>query len=92
MVGSVPFVSATTGKGCLRSLRLSSGDGTPLEQTKIPAVIESIRDAGATVHPGPSCIQLLPALIYSDTDLEELLNSVKVGLAGYGRQYYKDDV
>lgn len=86
MVGNVPFVSATTGAGCLRSLRLSTSDGTPLDQAKIPAVVAAIRDAGAVVHPGPSCIQLLPALIYSDDDLQELLNSVKMGLAAYARK------
>jgi adenosylmethionine-8-amino-7-oxononanoate aminotransferase len=85
MVGDVPLVSATTGKGCLRSLRLSNEDGTPLAQTEVPAVIAAIRDAGALVHPGPSCIQLLPALIYSDSDLGELLNYVKAGLTAYAR-------
>jgi adenosylmethionine-8-amino-7-oxononanoate aminotransferase len=85
MVGNVSLVSATTGRGCLRALRLSGGDGTPLDQAEIPSVIAAIRDAGALVHPGPSCIQLLPALIYSDNDLDELLNCLKVGLAAYAR-------
>lgn len=84
MVGEVPLVSATTGKGCLRALRLSRG-GTPLEQSEIPTVVAAIRAAGALVHPGPSCVQLLPALIYSDPDLDELLNRVKAGLANYAR-------
>jgi hypothetical protein len=90
MVDSVPFVNATTGMGCLRSLRLSDNDGTPLDQAKIPVIVAAIRDAGAIVHPGPSCIQILPALIYSDADLEELLHSVKVGLAAYARNNCKD--
>lgn len=86
MVGNETLVNATTGMGCLRSLRLSAGDGTPLAQAEIPAVVAAIRDAGAIVHPGPSCIQLLPALVYSDADLDELLNSVKLGLAAYARK------
>jgi adenosylmethionine-8-amino-7-oxononanoate aminotransferase len=89
MVGNEPLVNATTGMGCLRSLRLSYGDGTPLEQAEVPAVIAAIREAGALVHPGPSCIQLLPALIYSDADLDELLNCVKRGLAAYAQGYLK---
>lgn len=83
MVGTKPLVSATTGKGCLRSLRLSDGEGKPLDQAEIPSVVSAIRDAGALVHPGPSCIQLIPALTYSDVNLDELLSSVGLGLAAY---------
>ncbi len=78
-------VSGTSGMGCLRSLRLSKSDGTPLEPNEVENVIEAIRDAGALVHPGPSCIQLLPALIYSEDDLTELLGRIRAGLAAYFR-------
>jgi len=87
MVNTIPLVTNTTGKGCLRSLRLSNVDGTPLDQPKIPAVVAAIRDAGALVHPGPSCIQLLPALIYSDSELDELLGAITSGLASYTRTH-----
>ena len=86
LVTEEDFVSGTMGVGCLRSLHLSSGDGAPLEQAQVPVVIDAIRDAGALVHPGPSCIQLLPALIYSDTELDELLSCVRAGLAAYARR------
>jgi adenosylmethionine-8-amino-7-oxononanoate aminotransferase len=86
MVVNEPLVSATTGMGCLRSLRLSVSNGTPLEQAEVPAVVAAIRDEGALVHPGPSCIQILPALIYSEAELDELLNYVAAGLAAYARR------
>ncbi|WP_406316690.1 aminotransferase class III-fold pyridoxal phosphate-dependent enzyme [Streptosporangium sp. NBC_01639] len=85
LVDQEPLVSATTGKGCLRSLRLRGPDGEPLSPTEVPAVVAAIREAGALVHPGPSCVQLLPALVYGDDDLDELLERVSAGLAEYKR-------
>jgi len=88
MVEEEPLVSATTGAGCLRSLRLCAGDGVLLEQSEVPAVVAAIREAGALVHPGPNCIQLLPALIYTDEDLSELLTRVRVGLRAYAQRVF----
>lgn len=78
-------ISGTSGMGCLRALRLSKSDGTPLGPDEVANAIAAIRDAGALVHPGPSCIQLLPALIYSEDDLNQLLGCVKAGLTAYFR-------
>ena len=79
------IVTATTGAGCLRAVRLGTVD-EPLPQEEIPAVLAAVRKAGALVHQGPSCIQLLPALIYSDEDLDTLLGRVHDGLAAHGRR------
>lgn len=79
------IVTATTGAGCLRAVRLGDADG-PLPQEEVPAAVAAVRDAGALVHPGPSCIQLLPALIYSDDDLDALLRCVTEGLAAHARR------
>jgi adenosylmethionine-8-amino-7-oxononanoate aminotransferase len=83
MVAREPLVSGTTGTGCFRSLRLHGADGGPLPATEVPFVMAAIRDAGALVHASPDGIQLVPALVYTEEDLAELLGCVSAGLAAY---------
>jgi adenosylmethionine-8-amino-7-oxononanoate aminotransferase len=86
LVAEEPLVSATTGTGCFRSVRLRATDASPLPSAEVPAVIAAIRDADAVVHAAPDGIQLLPALIYSEDDLAELLGCIRTGLATYRRR------
>ncbi|HEX5534484.1 MAG TPA: daptide-type RiPP biosynthesis aminotransferase [Actinomycetales bacterium] len=83
IVEEEPLVTGTTGKGCFRSLRLRGDDGGPLPSTEVPNVQAAIRDAGAVVHAAPDGIQLVPALVYTEEELGELLDCVRAGLAGY---------
>lgn len=83
MPGEVPLVNGVSGKGCLRAIRLAAEDGIPLSRAEIPDVVDAIREAGATVHPGPGCVQLLPALIYDMADLQELLSRIAAGITDY---------
>ena len=83
MLGTIPLVTGVSGRGCLRAIRLAGEDGAPLSRHEIPAVIDAIREAGATVHPGPGCVQLLPALVYDMSDLEDLLSCVAAGISSY---------
>ncbi|MFE7094356.1 daptide-type RiPP biosynthesis aminotransferase [Streptomyces erythrochromogenes] len=85
MVAERPDVTAATGVGCFRALRLCGLDGTLLPQTEVPAVVAAIRAAGAIVHPGPHGIQLFPALTYREAELAELLERVRTGLTAYAR-------
>lgn len=83
MLGAVPLVTGLSGKGCLRAIRLASEDGVPLSRQEIPIVIDSIREAGATVHPGPGCVQILPALVYDMADLDELFSCIATGITNH---------
>lgn len=83
LVAELPEVTGTTGIGCFRAIRLADSDGEPLPQDEVPTVVDAIRAAGAIVQPGPHCIQLVPALTYTETELAELLDRVRVGLAAY---------
>jgi adenosylmethionine-8-amino-7-oxononanoate aminotransferase len=83
LVEEEPLVRGTAGRGCLRAVLLAQEDGAPLSGHEVSAVVAAIRDAGALLHPGPSCVQLLPALTYTDDELEELLGCLRAGLAGY---------
>lgn len=85
LIDEEPMVSAVSGRGCLRAVLLADDHGDPLGAQELQAVAAAIRDAGAIVHPGPSCVQLLPALIYTDDELDELLDCVRAGLSKYAR-------
>lgn len=89
MAGAVPLVTRVSGRGCLRAVHLADEDGAPLSREEIPVVIDAIREAGATVHPGPGCVQLLPALVYQMTDLAELLSRVAAGITNHAARRIK---
>ncbi|WP_371578976.1 daptide-type RiPP biosynthesis aminotransferase [Streptomyces sp. NBC_01314] len=81
LVDEHPWVTGTTGVGCFRSLRLTTPDGEPLPQARVPELVAAIRTAGAIVHPGVHGIQLFPALTYTDAELTELMDRIRTGLA-----------
>ncbi|MFE7839142.1 daptide-type RiPP biosynthesis aminotransferase [Streptomyces sp. NPDC057474] len=78
-----PRVTGTTGTGLFRSVRLSAPDGTPLPASQVPGVVTAVREAGAIVHPGPAGIQLLPALTYTDQELDELMDCLRAGIGAH---------
>jgi adenosylmethionine-8-amino-7-oxononanoate aminotransferase len=79
LVEREPLVVDAAGRGCLRALQLADAQG-PLNRAEVDRVAAAIRAAGALVHPGPSSVQLVPALIYSDDELAELVDRVSAGL------------
>jgi adenosylmethionine-8-amino-7-oxononanoate aminotransferase len=81
LVETHPHVVGSSGVGCFRSLRMVGPHGGPLTPLEVAELVAAVRRAGAVVHPGPSGIQLVPALTYSDADLVELLECVTAGLA-----------
>jgi adenosylmethionine-8-amino-7-oxononanoate aminotransferase len=85
LAATEPLVSATTGIGCFRSIRLRTPEGDPLPQQEVPEVVAAIRRAGAVVHPSVNGVQILPALIYTDDELAELLDCVRLGVRAHAR-------
>ncbi|MFK0017398.1 daptide-type RiPP biosynthesis aminotransferase [Streptomyces sp. NPDC091027] len=79
------LVAASTGAGCLRAVHLAQDAGVPLPPAEVSAVVAAIRNAGALVHPGPGCVQLVPALIYTEDELNELMSLVSAGITAYER-------
>jgi beta-alanine--pyruvate transaminase len=75
-----PGVGNFTGRGCMRGIRLLSGNGTPITSNGVLAVVRRIHQAGAMVQPGPGRIQLLPALTYTQENFDELSTAIKAGL------------
>jgi len=80
LAASHPFVSTTTGVGCFRSIQVRARDGAPLSQVDVPTLVAKVRELGALVYPGPNGIQLVPALVYTDAEVDELMHCVRAGL------------
>jgi adenosylmethionine-8-amino-7-oxononanoate aminotransferase len=74
------LVSEITGAGCFRGLQLRRPGGSRLWPRQVDQVIDAIRQRGALVHPGPSAVQLVPALTYTEAEVDELLAAVEAGL------------
>jgi adenosylmethionine-8-amino-7-oxononanoate aminotransferase len=70
-LSAIPVVSGGGGAGCFRAVRLAH-DGQALSDAAVAGVVERIRQAGVVVSAGPGCVQLSPALVYADEDLQEL--------------------
>ncbi|MFE5546784.1 daptide-type RiPP biosynthesis aminotransferase [Streptomyces sp. NPDC056534] len=86
-----PGVLETRGAGCFRSVVLTDPltESTPLEPRHLLGLVEEIRRTGARVHPGPSGIQLIPALTYTADEIHELVSTVRAGIASYAREARK---
>ncbi|GIH07605.1 aspartate aminotransferase family protein [Rhizocola hellebori] len=76
-----PLVAGDDGLGLFRAVRLGLPDGGgPLPFPALITVLNEIREAGAVVQPGPSCAQLVPALVYEQEDIDQLAMSLRQGL------------
>ena len=64
----------------MRGIKLQSDKGLPLSPNQVMAVVRRIHQAGAIVQPGPGRIQLLPALIYTTENFEELHTAIQAGI------------
>ena len=85
LMAAVPQVLSHTGAGCFRAVCLADPDGAgPLAPGRVPQVVRAVREAGATVHPGPGGVQLVPALTYSADDVDELVGALATGLERLG--------
>lgn len=81
LVSDEESVVAVRGRGCFRAVELVDGDGTPLSGDGVTELVTQVRRAGAVVHPGPAGFQLLPALLYTEAETEELFGRVREGIA-----------
>lgn len=87
LVAQDPLVASTSGTGCFRALRLLTVEGQPLPQSEVAAVVDAVRADGAIVHPGPQGVQLVPALVYTQEQVRELVTSLRAGLARHASRY-----
>ncbi|MBC9718883.1 aspartate aminotransferase family protein [Streptomyces sp. TRM66268-LWL] len=80
LVAHHPLVTGAAGRGCFRTLQIGRRGGPSLGPHGVAHLVAEIRRAGAIVHPGPAGIQLVPALTYSDAEVDELITCVEAGL------------
>jgi adenosylmethionine-8-amino-7-oxononanoate aminotransferase len=69
-----------SGRGCFRGLTVHDHRGHPVGPAATLALVDAVREAGAIAHPGPAGLQLVPALVYTDEEVDELLHAVSTGL------------
>lgn len=70
LVRAIPGATLT-GAGCFRSIVLPGIHGTVITE-----LVRDCWEAGAVVQPGPSCIQIVPSLVYDEADLDLLMDRV----------------
>ncbi|MET9914231.1 daptide-type RiPP biosynthesis aminotransferase [Streptomyces sp. NPDC006476] len=85
LVAELPEVTSASGRGCLRAIMVRRADGKELTETEVADLVTAVREEGAIVHPGPSCVQILPALIYSPEDTSLLFSAIRAGIKRYLR-------
>jgi adenosylmethionine-8-amino-7-oxononanoate aminotransferase len=83
LAGRDAMVAEVTGAGCFLGLHLRMPTGAPLWAHHVTQVIEAIRVHGVLVHPGPSAIQIVPALTFTPPEITEVLDAVEAGLADF---------
>ncbi|MBM7771688.1 adenosylmethionine-8-amino-7-oxononanoate aminotransferase [Actinokineospora baliensis] len=87
LIADTSEVVATSGRGCLRAAMVRGPGNSELDDDEVAALVAAIRAEGAIVHPGPSCFQLLPALVYTDEDVAELFASIRAGIKRYFHEH-----
>lgn len=68
--------SSLTGRGCFRAVHFGVTAGRPVSGEVVAQMVAECLRAGVIVQPGPSCIQLVPALTYQSGDLDRVIDTV----------------
>lgn len=79
-LAGAPGVVGSSGAGCFRALHLRRRDGSELDGASVAQLVAAVREAGALVHPGPSALQLVPALVFEEEHLRDLERALRVAL------------
>lgn len=74
-----PLVAGTRGVSCFRALELADADG-PLGPDAIWLVVARAREAGVLIQPGIGCILLVPSLVYTRAEVQELETNLATAL------------
>jgi adenosylmethionine-8-amino-7-oxononanoate aminotransferase len=75
-----PFVDGHRGLGMMRSIQLVDSDGDRFSDELVGVTLEAVRQEGALVYASPGGLALLPPLVISDADLDELIACISRGL------------
>ncbi|MFI2620621.1 daptide-type RiPP biosynthesis aminotransferase [Streptomyces sp. NPDC018584] len=77
------IVAEATGTGCFQALHLRTPEGRPFWQSHVMRMIAAVRARGALVYPGPSSLQVFPALTWSQDEVADLLRALEDGIADF---------
>lgn len=79
LVRRSPMLLELTGRGCFRGVRVTTAQG-PLPGAGTAELVAAARANGVVIHPGPGGIQLVPAVIYRQEQVTQLINGLEAGL------------
>lgn len=82
-----PRIQSVHGRGAFRALRISGSTLMPTTSTtsaqaeratpqEINRLVELVRERGVIVHPGPASLQLIPAAVIDDLDLDRTVEAI----------------
>lgn len=71
------------GRGAFRAVQLFAEDGELVGNDEIFKLVGECRRRGAIIQPSPSALQFVPALTYSDADLEVLFARIESVVVDY---------
>jgi adenosylmethionine-8-amino-7-oxononanoate aminotransferase len=80
LVTELPWATGTSGIGCFRGLALARPVNRPISTADVQGVVDATLAEGAVVQPGPSSVQLIPSLIATDAQIDDLICRLRLGL------------
>jgi len=73
------------GKGLFITLRLEDEISGEIASENVARLVDAIRAEGAIVYPGLSGIQIVPPLIYTDDEVDELVDAIANGTTEWSK-------
>jgi len=83
LLDATPMVVSVSGRGCLRAIHVADTTGAPLDGEAVSDLVDAVHQAGVLLHPGPSCLLLVPSLVMEEEDMRELMTRVSAGICNY---------
>lgn len=82
-LSSRSWVAGVSGTGCFRGVQIYDAQNDLLPPERIDDIVRHVAAAGAVVHPGVHGVQLVPPLIATDEEIDELLDCLATGIERY---------
>ncbi|MFF1278938.1 MULTISPECIES: daptide-type RiPP biosynthesis aminotransferase [Streptomyces] len=83
IVARSELAAEATGTGCFQALHLRTHTGAPFWQPHVMQMIDAVRARGVLVYPGPSSLQVFPALTWSEEEVATCLRALEDGLGDF---------
>lgn len=75
--------TSVRGKGLFLTLKVEDDDGREIGSEDVAGIVDAIRSFGVIVYPGLSGIQIVPALTYQESEVDELCSAIEDGMRSW---------